>query len=326
MTATDLQRNVAVAGAGLMGCGIASVFALAGFDVIVYDADPLALGHAKQSCQAVFLEMEVARVITASQVAAAQARVRTATSLADLSEAGLAIEAIVESAAAKQSLYAGLENVLAETAILASSTSGIVPETLSEGLRRPGRFLIAHFWNPPHIIPLVEVVPGPKTETGTVAEAMDWLTAAHCKPVLLSKAAPGFIGNRLQFAVLREALHMLQAGIADAQTIDEVMKQSLGRRYRWLGPLEGADIGGLDTFLAIGSQLLPHLASNDDGLDVLRQLVSEKRGGRRDGHGIYAWDGDREARLSEARLHMLAEAPNPPPNPQLGSPRHAITQ
>jgi 3-hydroxybutyryl-CoA dehydrogenase len=326
MTATDSQRNVAVAGAGLMGCGIASVFALAGFDVVVYDADPSALSHVKQNCHAVFLEMAVARVITSSQVAAAQARVRTATSLAELSGAALAIEAIVESAAAKQSLYSGLENVLAETAILASSTSGIVPETLSEGLRRPGRFLIAHFWNPPHIIPLVEVVPGPRTEQGTVVRVMDWLTAANCRPVLLSKAAPGFIGNRLQFAVLREALHMLQAGIADAETIDEVMKQSLGRRYRWIGPLEGADIGGLDTFLAIGSQLLPHLASNDDGLDVLRELVSEKRGGRRDGHGIYAWDVDREVRLSESRLQMLTEALNPPPYPRSGSPRNEIQQ
>ncbi len=144
---------------------------------------------------------------------------------------------------------------------------------------------------------------------------MEWLRAANCKPVLLSKAVPGFIGNRLQFAVLREALHMLQTGIADADTIDEVMKQSLGRRYRWIGPLEGADIGGLETFLAIGSQLLPHLASSDQGLDVLRQLVSKKRGGRRDGQGIYSWNVDREVRLSQSRLQMLTEALDRDPGP-----------
>lgn len=319
MNAKESQRKVAVAGAGLMGCGIASVFALAGFDVAIYDADPSALRRAPQSCHAVFLEMEIAKVITGSQVAAAQARVRIASSLAELSEAGLAIEAIVESAAAKQSLYLGLENVLAETAIIASSTSGIVPETLSEGMRRPDRFLIAHFWNPPHIIPLVEVVPGPRTEPSTVTTTMEWLTAANCKPVLLTQAAPGFIGNRLQFAVLREALHMLRTGVADAETIDEVMKQSLGRRYRWIGPLEGADIGGLDTFLAIGSQLLPHLASNEDGLDVLRDLLNHKRRGRRDGHGIYEWDAAREAHLSESRLQMLTETLNPPPFSKDGS-------
>ncbi|MFP3614702.1 3-hydroxyacyl-CoA dehydrogenase family protein [Paraburkholderia sp. SIMBA_050] len=119
---------------------------------------------------------------------------------------------------------------------------------------------------------------------------------------------PGFIGNRLQFAVLREALYMLQTGIADADTIDEVMKQSLGRRYRWIGPLEGADIGGLETFLAIGSQLLPHLASSDQGLGVLRRLVSEKRGGRRDGQGIYPWNVERNVRLSQSRLQMSTEA------------------
>jgi 3-hydroxybutyryl-CoA dehydrogenase len=126
--------------------------------------------------------------------------------------------------------------------------------------------------------------------------------------------------------VLREALHMLQAGIADAKTIDEVMKQSLGRRYRWIGPLEGADVGGLDTFLAIGSQLLPHLACNEEGLDLFRQLVSEKRGGRRDGHGIYVWDVDREARLSESRLQMLTEALDPPPCPTVRVPRNEIQQ
>lgn len=314
MIATDSQRTVAIAGAGLMGSGIASVFALAGFDVVIYDADGSTLRRAEQHCLGVFLEMEAAKSITSSQVITARDRVRTATSLAELSGAGLAIEAIIESAAAKQSLYCGLEEVVADTAIIASTTSGIVPETLSERMRVPGRFVIAHFWNPPHIIPLVEVVPGPKTQPGTVQTVMGWLTAAHCSPVLLSKAVPGFIGNRLQFALLREALYMLRAGIADAETIDEVMKQSLGRRYRWIGPLEGADIGGLDTFLAIGSQLMPHLASNGDGLDMLRTLVLEKRGGRRQGHGIYEWDSHREARLGEARMQMLAAALDSPPH------------
>ncbi|MDQ2734230.1 MAG: 3-hydroxyacyl-CoA dehydrogenase family protein, partial [Pseudomonadota bacterium] len=219
MTATNSNRKVAVAGAGLMGCGIASMFALAGFDVVVYDSHASALSHTKQNCHAVFLEMAVANLIAQSELAAAEARVRTAESLAELSEAALVIEAIVESVSAKQSLYCGLEAVLSDAAILASSTSGIVPETLSEHLRRPGRFLVAHFWNPPHIIPLVEVVPAPRTEQSTVVATMEWLTAANCKPVLLSKAVPGFIGNRLQFAVLREALHMLQTGIADADTI-----------------------------------------------------------------------------------------------------------
>ena len=320
MTAKNFNTKIAVVGAGLMGCGIASKFALAGFDVVVYDSNASALNHTKQNCHAVFLEMAVANLIDQSELAAAQARVRVAVSLAELSESALVIEAIVESISAKQSLYASLEAVLSDAAIIASSTSAIVPETLSEHLRRPGRFLVAHFWNPPHIIPLVEVVPTLKTEHGTVAATMDLLTSANCKPMLLRKAVPGFIGNRLQFAVLREALHLLQTGIADADTIDEVMKQSLGRRYRWIGPLEGADIGGLETFLAIGTQLLPHLAHSDEGLDLLRQLLKEKHGGRRDGQGIYSWNAERELRLGQSRLKMLTEAPNDPgPTVQLDS-------
>jgi 3-hydroxybutyryl-CoA dehydrogenase len=291
-----------------MGCGIASLFASAGFEVVLYDPDHEALDNAKRNCRAVFGEMVEAGVITSSAAAAADGRVATASSPHGLSEADLAIEAIVESVDAKRSLYAALENALPKTAIIASSTSGIVPEVLSTSLLRPDRFLVAHFWNPPHIVPLVEVVAGPQTDPLVVSTFMLWVEAAKGKPVLLRQAAPGFIGNRLQFAVLREALHMLEAGIADAETIDEVMKQSVGRRYRWIGPLEGADIGGLETFLAIGTQLLPHLATHEEGLALLRKLVGEKRGGRRDGHGIYLWDADRETRLRRARLQMLTEA------------------
>jgi 3-hydroxybutyryl-CoA dehydrogenase len=197
MTAKNFNIRIAVVGAGLMGCGVASKFALAGFDVVVYDSDASGLSHIKQNCHAVFLEMAVANLIDQSELAAAEARVRVAVTLAELSESSLVIEAIVESVSAKQSLYASLEAALSDAAIIASSTSAIVPETLSEHLRRPGRFLVAHFWNPPHIIPLVEVVPTLKTEHGTVAATMDWLTSVNCKPMSLRKAVPGFIGNRL---------------------------------------------------------------------------------------------------------------------------------
>lgn len=291
-----------------MGCGIAALFASAGFEIVVYDPDPLARLNAKRNCRAVFDELAAAEVITVSDAASAEARVAVAESPHALREAELVIEAIVESVDAKQALYAALEHALEETTIIASSTSGIVPAVLSATLRRPDRFLVAHFWNPPHIVPLVEVVAAPQTDPRVVSTLISWVKAANGKPVLLHQAAPGFIGNRLQFAVLREALHMLEAGIADAETIDEVMKESVGRRYRWIGPLEGSDIGGLETFLAIGTQLLPHLASHDEGLNLLRNLVSARRGGRRDGHGIYRWDADREARLCRSRRQMLKEA------------------
>src|SRR4051794_14862032 len=211
MVASRRECRVAVAGAGLMGCGIASKFALAGLNVLVHDSDSAALSNTKQNCRAVFLELTVAKLITQQQATAAEAKVHTAESLSELGESALVIEAIIESLDAKQSLFCALEDVLAQDAIVASSTSSIVPETLSERMRRPGRFLVAHFWNPPHIVPLVEVVPAPKTEQSTVAATMEWLREAHCAPVLLSKGIPGFIGNRLQFAVLREALHMLKA-------------------------------------------------------------------------------------------------------------------
>ncbi|MFM0318841.1 3-hydroxyacyl-CoA dehydrogenase NAD-binding domain-containing protein [Paraburkholderia nemoris] len=232
MTITEAQRKVAVAHADPMGCGIASVFALAGLD-IVCDLAPLEVIDAKQNCHAVFLELAVARVISQSQVATAEGGVRSVKSIAELNEAAPAIETIVKSVDARQSLYFALEGVLSETAILACSTSGIVPEVLSEHLRRPGRFLVAHFWDAPHIIPLVEVGAAPRIGHDTVAATMEWLTAANCKPVLLSKAVLGFIGNRLQFCgAARSSTHASRRYCRRGHR-RRSYEASLGRRYRW---------------------------------------------------------------------------------------------
>ena len=246
-----LDMTVGVAGGGLMGCGIATKLVLAGVAVQVHDNAPGAQERVRGNCAAVLAELADAQAITPAQARAAEARIHFTPNVEALAGAGLVIESIIESLPAKQTLYEALERCVPASTRIASSTSGFMPDLLCERMQRPQRFLVAHFWNPPHLIPLVEVIAGPRTDPAVMSDTVDFLRQAGCEPVVLAKALPGFIGNRFQFAILREALHLLREGVADAETIDRVMVHSLGRRYRWFGPLTGADAGGLQTFLQI---------------------------------------------------------------------------
>lgn len=299
--------TVAVVGAGLMGCGIASTFAAAGFEVLLHDSAPDFKHRAERSCADIFAERVAAGQWTQTQADTALARIRMVDMVADLAGAAFVVEAIFEALDAKRALYTRLEACLPESAVIASSTSSFTPAQLSCELAHPERFLVAHFWNPPHLIPLVEVLAGEATTTSVVQSTMHHLRRVGCEAVLLHKAIPGFIGNRLQFAVLREALHLLREGVADAATIDQVMKTSLGRRYRWIGPLEGADLGGLNTFLSIAAHLMPQLAKDEDVLGLLRRHTEQGRMGRASGQGFYEWDADRQGWLQDVRQRMLED-------------------
>ncbi|MFC6475426.1 3-hydroxyacyl-CoA dehydrogenase family protein [Pseudomonas asuensis] len=161
------------------------------------------------------------------------------------------------------------------------------------------------------MIPLVELVPGEKTEPSCVQAVQGALQVMDLEVVLLKHAIPGFIGNRLQFAVLREALHIVQSGAASPEDVDRVMRASLGRRYSMVGPLEAADMGGLDTFLDIASHLMPVLAKDEDVLNALRERVAQGKTGLRSGAGFYAWDEERKARIAKRRTHQLSHALRP---------------
>jgi 3-hydroxybutyryl-CoA dehydrogenase len=299
--------RIAVAGAGLMGCGITATLAAAGHEVLVYDSTQPALENVHMRCGAVFAELLEAGTLTPEQSHEATRRVRLARRVDELAGADIVVEAIIEVLGAKRALFAQLEQHLTPGAIIASSTSGFTPEALAQELRTPERFLVAHFWNPPHLVPLVEVLGTARTARETVVTTCDLLRGAGCEPVVLHKAVPGFIGNRIQFAVLREALHLLREGVADAQTIDSVMKQSVGKRYAHIGPLEGADVGGLDTFLAIATHLMPELAKDEGVLQLLREHVERGERGLASGQGFYTWDRERDAWLRAQRQRILKQ-------------------
>ena len=295
-------KTVGIVGGGLMGAGIAAKFALAGHAALVLETSPARRATIPAVIGGILQELQAAGAIDAAGSAAAAARVTLVGDLSALAAAPLVIEVIPEVLAAKQELYQQLEAVLAPDALLASNTSGFLPDALGAGLARPERFLITHFWNPPHAIPLVEVVPGTRTAPAAVERTVAVLRAIGAEPVVLRKAVPGFIGNRLQFAVLREALHLIHTGVADAETIDTVMKASLGRRYAIAGPLESADLGGLETILKVGTHLLPAITADGSGLEVLRAHIARGETGAASGKGFYQWTDERRAAMRQKRV------------------------
>jgi 3-hydroxybutyryl-CoA dehydrogenase len=300
------EEIVGVAGGGLMGVGIATRFALAGHAVVVVEASAERAAGIPAVAAGILAELLDAGVIDAARRDAALARLRVAGALEALAGAALVIEAIPEVLAAKHALYAQLEAVLAPEAIVASNTSGFPPDALAAHMQRGARFLVAHFWNPPHAIPLVEVVPGSATDPAVVERSVALLAGIEAEPVVLQAAIPGFIGNRLQFAVLREALHIVRSGAATPETVDAVMKACLGRRYSIMGPFESADLGGLHTLAGIGANLMPELAKDEDVLGLMRAHVEKGELGAASGQGFYTWDDDRIADLKARRLRQLA--------------------
>jgi 3-hydroxybutyryl-CoA dehydrogenase len=289
-----------------MGVGIATKFALAGHATLVVEADPGRAAGIPAVAADILSQLVDAGIIDAQARDAALARLRVAGDPGELAGAAMAIEAIPEVLAAKHALYARLETILAPDAVIASNTSGFPPDALSEHMAQPARFLVAHFWNPPHLIPLVEVVPGTRTSAEAVERSVRLLAGISAEPVLLKAAIPGFIGNRLQFAVLREALHIVRSGAATPETVDAVMKACLGRRYSIMGPFESADLGGLHTLMGIGANLMPELAKDEDVLDLMRAHVEKGELGASTGQGFYTWDEDRFDDLKARRLRQLA--------------------
>ena len=295
---------IGVVGTGLMGVGIATQSALHGHRTVVHDVDAARLASVVPKAEAVLDELIDAGRIGPEAKQAALAHIETHAALDVMRSADFVIEAIPEVLELKHRLYEKLSTLLADDAILASNTSGFPPDQLVAPLRAKERFVIAHFWNPPHMIPLVEVVPGSVTAPEVTAKTAELMSAIGMEPVVLAKAIPGFVGNRLQFAVLREALNIVRSGAATPDVVDRVMKASLGRRWGIVGPLEAADMGGLDTFLDISMHLMPELAKDEDVLDLLRQQVDAGRVGVRSGAGFYDWDEAHLAQVKEGRKRV----------------------
>jgi 3-hydroxybutyryl-CoA dehydrogenase len=298
--------TASVIGSGLMGTGIAAVFAAAKMKVMLVDTDQARLDESKNRIQRIAAELLAADLIEENPEAVAS-RVVCASDLDACKESDLILEAIFENLEAKHALYTQLEAIVSASTIIGSNTSGLLPSDLCRPFRHPERFLVVHFWNPPHAIPLVEVVPHPGTKPEVTETVLEFLRSVKTDPVLVAKEIPGFIGNRLQYAVLREALAIVRSGAATPEAVDTAMKASLGPRYSVVGPIETADLGGLDTFFTIASYLMPLLAKDEDVLELMKEKVAAGKTGLRSGEGFYHWPEERAAAVVARRNRALLQ-------------------
>ncbi|MDL2293062.1 3-hydroxyacyl-CoA dehydrogenase family protein [Ruminococcaceae bacterium OttesenSCG-928-D13] len=292
------KQIIAIAGAGTMGASIAQVYAQCGHEVVLYDLFPLGLGKGKDL---ITLNQETAVAegkLTAAQSAELLGRIHFTTELADFARADFVIEAILERMDVKHAFWAEASSLVRADAILTSNTSGLSLSEIATAVIRPERFCGMHWINPPHIVPLVEVIKGDKTSDETAQAVYESALAAGKKPVMVQKDAKGFVLNRLQFAVLREAMHIVENGIASPEDVDNVFKYGLGMRYAAIGPFETADLGGLDVFYNIASYLLADLSDEKAVPELLAARYQAGDYGVKSGRGFYDYsDGKDEAAI-----------------------------
>jgi len=289
-------RNISVMGSGIMGHGIGQTFALGGYEVTLNDLNDELLNKAVLQIKK-NLETFVEFGITTSEAAQkALSRIRIETdSGSAVKHADIVVEALPEVMDLKKRVFKDLDDACPPHALIASNTSGLsLTEMASEMKRhRQSQAVIAHWWNPPHIIPGVEIVRGRYTSDQTVDLIFRLLTAIGKKPVKLLKEAPGFLGNRMQFALYREALACLREGIASAEDIDLAVKGTFGFRLPTIGPLEASDLGGLDTFLYISEYLFKEIDRSTEAPEILRQKVKAGKLGLKTGEGFYPYPGEK---------------------------------
>jgi 3-hydroxybutyryl-CoA dehydrogenase len=295
------KARIAVVGAGLMGHGIAQVFALHGHDVAISDSSVAMLETAKDRITANLRDL-------GDDVSAVK-RVRICSELVDaVRDADYVVEAVLEDLALKQRLFQEIEAAARPETIFASNTSVIPITAIMRDLRNRQRALGTHWWNPPYLVPLVEVI---GTEW-TSPTAIEWTIKLHAgvgkTPVQVKKDVPGFVGNRLQHALWRECVALVQNGICDAETVDTVIKESFGRRLAVLGPLENADLVGTDLTLAIHRTVLPDLDRTPGPLPYLEQLVEQGKLGMKSGQGFRKWSPEQQQALRQRVLGHLKQA------------------
>ncbi|MFH1059173.1 MAG: 3-hydroxyacyl-CoA dehydrogenase NAD-binding domain-containing protein [Pseudomonadota bacterium] len=307
------MSTIAILGAGLMGHGIAQIFAAAGHAVRLFDQDPAVLASAPQRIRAnlrPFLELGL---MAPDQVEPLLARVQLCPDLASLcAGCDLVIEAISENLELKRKVFTQVETLAPPTAILASNTSAISIGLIAEALTRPERMLGTHFWNPPQVVPCVEIIEAPRTDPAVADQVADLMAGAGKKPVRVKKDIPGFLGNRMQHALWREAIALVQAGVASPEDVDAVVRYGFGLRLAYLGPLATADLAGLDLTCTIHEDLLKELDRSQGPAPLLAQKVRDGQVGAKSGQGFHAWTPESVQAVVQNRdkalLKILREA------------------
>lgn len=277
-----MTLRIAVLGAGTMGAGIASVFASVGNEVSLYSRSQDTLDDAR--------------------AAISERTVTYTTSVAEcVADAEVICETVVESLAVKRDLFAELESLAPPDCLLTTNTSSIPITSIASVLRRPERLVGLHWFNPPPVMPLVEVIRGERTDDGVVAHTREICSGAGKQVIEVCQDVPGFVVNRLQYALFREAVHLVEQGIASIDDVDRAVSTTLAPRWSACGPLRLMDLAGLDTVEKVAATILPSLNVQSVVPDAVSQRVSRGEYGTKTGRGFYEWTPEEIASTTRRR-------------------------
>lgn len=302
----DDIKNITVFGPGMMGSGIAQVFAgCEDLNVTIFIREKFEY-EGLDKIKANLTVLKERGIITDKDVEGIFSRIKTTEDFEEaVKEADFIIECIPENMEMKQDLFARVEKFCKENAILATNTSVMSITEIAQKTNNKARVVGTHFWNPPYLIPLVEVIKSDYTSDEVFDTTYNLLKKANKKPVKVNKDVPGFLANRLQHALWREGISIVENGIADAATVDEAVKYGFGLRLPYLGPMENADMVGLDLTYSIHDYILKHLESSKEPSPILREKFEKGELGFKTGVGFQRWTEEEMKKSNEGLREYL---------------------
>ena len=281
-------KKIGIAGAGTMGYSMADIFAAHGYEVTLWNHREPTLERAKTRISA-----------------ASRDKIRYTTDLAALVACDIVIENVTEDLDIKQDFYRRLCPVVGDNTILATNTSGLPINLLARSVTRPERFLGMHWFNPPTLLLLIEIIKNDKTRPEVADAVRDLARSIGKQPVVVQRDVPGFAANRIQLAVIREALSLVEQGVVSPEDMDAVMKYGLAFRWACIGPLETMDFGGIDTFCHVSEYLMKDLDDRHDIPVLLKEHYEKGEFGVKTGKGFYGYSGGKDAEAIRARDEKL---------------------
>ncbi|NMM62898.1 3-hydroxyacyl-CoA dehydrogenase family protein [Clostridium sp. P21] len=301
-------KNVSVLGTGTMGHGIAMLSARAGLNVVMYGRSDESLERGFNNIKNSLNRLKAEGKISDKKCEEILSKIKGVKTIEEAAkDADFIIESLAENLELKQKVFKQLDELCPSNVILATNTSGLSPTAIAKHTKDPERVVIAHFWNPPHLIPLVEVVPGEKTSQDTMGTTMEWVEFIGKKAVRMEKECLGFIGNRLQLALLREALYIVEQGWAKPEEVDKAIEYGHGRRLPVTGPLCSADLGGLDIFHNISTYLFEDLCNDTKPSKLMQDKVEAGNLGSKSGQGFYNWRPEAIEKKKKEREEVLLQ-------------------
>lgn len=300
-----MKKSVLIIGAGTMGRSIAEFFLQNEVNVLIYDENNISLQKTKDLIGQQFQFMKK-KSLLAKDVNYYLSNLELLNKFPKESFISVIVEAIPEKLALKQELFMKLEEEYGDETIFMTNTSGLSISKIATKLKHPERLIGTHFFTPAAIIPLVEVIKGEKTSESTAIFVMKMLTDMGKKPVLLHKELSGFIGNRIQHAISREAISLLDSGVATINDIDTVVRWSIGMRMLLTGPFEQRDINGIDVHYEIASYLYKELNNEHTPFTLLKRKVQKGELGLKTNKGFYNWENvDKESYLNDKNDKLI---------------------